>query len=286
MAERQIDIAVVNFNSGDWLSRCLRALLRSEVGARITVVDNASDDSSLAQAADVMKSVRLIKNTRNVGFGSAVNQALSDSTAPSVLVINPDCEIQAGALPRLVSALHDNPRVGIVAPLVVNPDGTEQRANRRRTPTARRSLITALGLESLGLEGVNIRDQLPDQPVLLDAVSGAALMVRRECWQDLAGYDSQYFLHCEDLDLFRRAGQQGWRIMLDPSARVVHGKGVSHAGHQLAAERHKVASMLRYYRKFEAVSTPWWLRPLWPLAVRLRFFLRWPWLALSQGSSR
>ena len=286
MTELQLDVAVVNFNSGAWLSRCLSSLLHQKVLLRITVVDNASSDTSLSDAAAFTSQVTVIRNNRNIGFGAAVNQALADSKAPYVLVINPDCEVQAGALSHLIKALDDDLSVGIAGPLVINADGSEQRANRRRTPTARRSLVTALGLEALGLEGVNVRGQLPSEPTRLSAVSGAALMIRRDCWLGLAGYDTGYFLHCEDLDLFRRAQQQDWKIMLVPAARVVHGKGVSHSGHQLVAERHKLAGMLRYYAKFEAAKTPWWMRSLWPLAVRLRYCLRWPVLALRQRASR
>ncbi len=282
-----VDVAIVNFNSGPWLGRCLDALFDSDVDISITVVDNASTDDSLALAQLTQRRhLSCIRNQTNLGFGTAVNQALARATGQTKLIINPDCELQPNALARLADALAVDPQVGIVAPLVVGEDGLEQRASRRRTPTPLRSLVTALGLERLGFTGVNIADSLPEGPVEAEAVSGAALLIRGACWVDLGGYDPAYFLHVEDLDLFRRARLAGWKILFVPDAVARHVKGVSHGSAVVVSERHKLQGMLRYYRKFDSATTPVLLRWLWPLAARLRFVLLLPWWTLKQRRAR
>ncbi len=278
-----IDAVVVNYNAGGWLLRSIESVLASEQVDQLTVVDNASVDDSLQRlmASSCAERCRVIKNTSNRGFGAAVNQALADSQAEQVLVLNPDCELSEDALLMLSEALIANPTAAIAGPLVLNADGTEQRACRRRTPTPKRALITMLGLERFGLIGVNIRDPLPGRATPMDAVSGAALLVRGDFWRQLGGFDAGYFLHCEDLDLFERTRRADRQILFVPTAQVLHAKGVSQHGRRLSSERYKHRGMVRFYRRFFAPETPVALRWVWPTLVWLRFAVFAPiwWLA-------
>lgn len=273
-----VDVAIVNYNAGSWLRRCVDSIIDGESAARIIVVDNDSTDGSLQSLDDLHQPgrIELIENPTNRGFGAAVNQALTGTSADYLLVLNPDCDLQPDALSQLVVALDDRLQAGIAGPLVCDLDGTEQRACRRRTPTPRRSLITMLGLQRLGLAGVNITGPLPQEATEVDAVSGAAILIKRQCWEQLGGFDVQYFLHCEDLDLFLRAQHAGWKVLFVPKARVTHAKGVSQRSDPVQAEHYKHQSMLRYYRKFFADSTGAPLRWLWPGLIKLHLMTLMP----------
>ncbi len=264
---------IVNYNAGNWLERCVRALAAGGEVQSIRVIDNASTDDSLEGVGEWEQAGRIsvIRNRENVGFGRACNQALAGASEPCYLLVNPDCIVDPGAVGELRRVLTADPNAGIAGALIVDADGREQRACRRRAPTLKRTWNTMLGLERLGREGVNVRGPLPDAPTEVEAVSGALMLVRAACFQAIGGFDEGYFLHCEDLDLFARARAAGWRVLFVPSARARHALGVSQRGRRLAAERHKHAGMVRYFRRHLGPASAWPVRWLWPALIWARY---------------
>ena len=270
---------VVNFNAGDWLARSVASLLALPL-RHVVVVDNGSTDGSLDTLPDDDR-IQVIRNSDNRGYAAAVNQGVSATATPFVLLCNPDLIVQTtDAIDRLEPLLDEQPAIGVVGIAVRNLDGSIQRACLRRDPTPGRSIVTMLGFERFGLPGVNLPGPIPTEVTPAEAVSGAVLFVRRACWDALGGFDEGYFLHCEDLDLFRRARDLGWAVVLAPVITACHAGGVSHRRRRLASERHKHRGMLRYYRRFVAPGMPWPLRGLWPAIIRLRLVLLTPWWAL------
>ncbi len=269
---------IVNYNAGRWLNDCVAALLQSSLAVRIRVADNASEDSSLDALLELEAGGRIVieRNSSNLGFGVACNRALTAASERFFLLLNPDCLVEADTVARLTEALDADPAAGLAGALIVDADGREQRASRRRAPTLKRTLCTFLGLERLGLEGVNVRAPLPVGPCEVEAVSGALLLVRADCFRAVGGFDESFFLHCEDLDLFARARRAGWKVLFVPSARARHAKGVSQRGRRLSAERHKHAGMVRYFRRHLAPSAAPPVRWLWPALVWTRFALLTP----------
>lgn len=261
---------IVNYNAGGALQTCLNALRDADVFA-VTVVDNASSDDSACLASE--SGATLIRSDRNLGYGVGMNLAADGAAEPYLLLVNPDLTVEASAVRCLLDALDSRPRAGIASGLILDANGYEQRACRRRRPTPRRSAITALGLERW-FEGVNDRGALPAEPVPIEGVSGALLLIRRECWEDLGGFDPAYFLHCEDLDLFARAAARDWQVWFVPTARATHIGGLSHKGRALRSEIDKHRGMLRYYRLHERKSVGWGFRWIWPLAIGLKFCTR------------
>ncbi|MDX1568921.1 MAG: glycosyltransferase family 2 protein [Xanthomonadales bacterium] len=266
------DAVVVNFNAGEWLARCALSLLKEPAVAALTVVDNGSTDASMTGLPEDPR-VAVISNPDNRGYAAAANQGAGAGSGEFLLFSNPDLELVTGSLATLQELLDADPEVGIAGVQVVGPGGQEQRACRRRSPTPGRALITMLGLEWLGLPGVNLRSSMPSVPQPLDGVSGALLFVRRRCFEALGGFDEGYFLHCEDLDLFERARAAGWKILFVPQVTARHAKGISQRGRRLASEAAKHRGMVRYYRRFHAASWPRGLRWLWPALVGARFAL-------------
>lgn len=269
-------VVVVNFNSGAWLQRCVTALRQSTGPMAITVVDNDSDDVSADYCRELAAQgpVEVRFNASNRGFGPACNQVALACAEDRVCFVNPDCEVAPGALQAMRQALERDATAALCGALVRDPDGGLQRASLRRLPSPKRTLVTALGLERLGLAGVNVGDRPPAAVTPVEAVSGALMMVRSDAFRAVGGFDEGFFLHCEDLDLFWRLRQAGWNILLAPAAEATHAKGVSHVRRPLSAHRAKHRSLKRYFRRHVARSLPG--AALWCLGIELHFWLTAP----------
>ncbi len=248
-----ITVVIVNYNSGGYLKNCLKSLQGSIVGLDIVVVDNNSSDGSLEDIERCVTKphqINILKNTQNLGFSKAVNQGAQNSEKTYITLINPDCTAFPGTFFKLQQLLDSDKKIGIAGALVFNSDGTEQRGCRRNDPTLKRSLVTVLGMGKKR-EGIDMTYQkIPSQAVEVDAVSGAAMMIRREYFDQLGGMDEDYFLHCEDLDLCRRMWDSQYKVMFHPAASIFHRQGASALTTSFVVERHKHRGMEIYSKKF------------------------------------
>jgi hypothetical protein len=252
------DVVIVNFNAGHFLRDTVASVLRSPVVGQIFVIDNASTDGSLNTLSSIRDNrVIVIRNSANLGFAAGCNIGLARATTETVLLLNPDCVVEEGAIEQLIRALASSERVGMVGPLLLNPDGSEQAGGRRVTPTPRRALVRAFGLASLRRIFPSVfpdfllhQEPLPAGSIEVEAISGACMMVRGAAMAEVGLLDEQYFLHCEDLDWCMRFQQRGWSIMFVPDAKVIHYLSVSSSQRPLATEWYKHKGMVRFYRKF------------------------------------
>jgi GT2 family glycosyltransferase/nucleoside-diphosphate-sugar epimerase len=256
----RIGVVIVNYNAGEYLDKCIRSVTQSKAPLDIVIVDNDSlDDSLSAVQALVSKPHRLkiIENQENYGFSRAVNQGALKLKNKYIMLLNPDCTIFPNTLLKLQQVMASDRSIAVAGALVFNPDGSEQRGCRRNEPTLKRSIVTALGLGKRQ-EGIDQTYQhLPSRPVEVDAVSGAAMLVRREYFDQAGGLDEDYFLHCEDLDYCRRMRDFGYKVMFCPSASVFHRQGGSGEASSVFVEKHKHQGMLTYNRKHpQRNSTP------------------------------
>ncbi|MBE9550015.1 MAG: glycosyltransferase family 2 protein [Proteobacteria bacterium] len=251
MDKHSVSAVVVNYNSGSWLSRCLFALNKSSL-QEIIVVDNGSSDQSLECLGSAANSnVELIRNTDNPGYATACNQGIARTDSEFILLLNPDCELLDNALAILCASLVENKRAMIAGPWVINPEGEVQRATMRRLPTFNISMHEVF-LPRSG-KGVELSHHVkPEGTQVAEAVSGACLLIRSTQLQEIGGFDVDYRLHCEDLDLMHRAALAGYSVLLVPDALVVHQQGVSSRSRPLWVEWQKHRGMWRYYQKFEA----------------------------------
>jgi GT2 family glycosyltransferase len=273
------DVVIANYNAGVLLGEGVRALLSdSTVDLRVIVVDNASSDGSLAALPQDAR-LEVIRNARNLGFATACNIGARAGTAASILFLNPDCRAAPGAVARLLHVLWSADEIGMVGGLLLNPDGTEQPGARRDLPILGNIFGRVLGFvghrdqRPNGIADYSRHgDPLPDHPADVEAISGALMLVKRDAFDAIGGWDEGYFLHVEDLDLCMRFRRAGHRIVFVPDARVVHVKGAS-SGRRVFVEWHKHRGMLRYYRKFLAGEGSAALGLLVTLGVWLRFSL-------------
>jgi GT2 family glycosyltransferase len=292
---------IVNFNAGDELGRALRSIADEMKGRdwEAVVVDNASVDGSAAVVLQFAPQARLISNSANVGFGRGINQGLAASVAPLVLIINPDCRLEPGALGGLRAALDRHPSCAIAGPRILDPDGAVQ-GSARGDPDmftglfGRASLLRRL-LPGLAVSRRNVVTDLPDAPSpkpgalspepearVVDWVSGACMLARRDALASVDGFDERYFLYWEDADLCRRLRARGHEIRHVPGAVAVHRVGHSSRTARAASIRAFHASAYLYYATHVA---PGALNPKRHIA-RLLLALRCRWQLRSVRSVR
>lgn len=272
-------IVVVNHNAGQLLTRCIRICLAE--AEQVIVVDNASSDSSLIELEAAFAGeprLKLIRTGLNLGFARGCNIGANYVTQRCILFLNPDCILSAGALSRMMQVLDTVPGAGMVGGLLLNEDGTEQAGGRRTIPTPWRSFIRAFGLHWLATCSPRFfgdfhlhKQPLPREPLEVEAISGALMLVSREAMNEVGLWDEEYFLHCEDLDWCERFRLKGWKILFVPDAPVIHYKGTCSRSRPIFVEWHKHKGMLRFYRKFFRDKYPSVVMWLVGLGVWLRF---------------
>lgn len=282
LMNKQLDavtLVTVNYNAGDMLLNCVRSAL--DQAGEIIVVDNASSDQSLANlsAQDELQGVvKIIRNSKNLGFAAACNIGAQAAKGDYLLFLNPDCELNPDAIQVMLDVLHECGEVGMVGGLLIDPDGIEQAGGRRAIPTPWRSFVRAFGLSRFAQRWPKLffdfylhKQPLPAQPIEIEAISGACMLVKRKAVEDVGLWDEDYFLHCEDLDWCMRFRQKGWKILFVPDARVLHHKGVCGRARPIFVEWHKHKGMMRFYRKFFRHQYPGPLMWLVGAGIGLRF---------------
>ncbi len=227
---------VVNWNGGDLLRSCLHSLEAATAGleAEIWLVDNASMDGSAEAAVASFSEARVIRNSTNEGFARAVNSALSEAGGDFTLLLNPDAQIDAASLHRLLAVTRADATIGIAGCPSVDAEGKSAPGYETSFPGARRRMIAAADR--------SVRD--------VAWVSGACLLARRKMIEEIGYLDPGYFMYYEDVDWCYRARARGWRVVSVSDASAQHELGGS-SGQVNAAERagRVTSSRLRFYRK-------------------------------------
>ncbi|HEX6392457.1 MAG TPA: glycosyltransferase family 2 protein [Acidimicrobiales bacterium] len=235
---------VVNYNAAGHLTGCLRSIAESGISEAVVVDNNSTDDSRAI--VDTEDAVWLPAGS-NLGYGRAANLGAQSPVAKSaeyLLICNPDVEIFPGAVEKLVEVLENDPSVGLVGPAITNPDGTLY-------PSARTfpDMVDAIGHGLLGLVAPRNRftrryrllDWDHRELAKVDWVSGACFVVRHTAWDSVGGFDPDYFMYMEDVDLCWRIGRAGWDVAYEPAAKVLHVQGVS-------ADRHPYRMLAAHHR--------------------------------------
>ncbi|HET6587342.1 MAG TPA: glycosyltransferase family 2 protein [Oleiagrimonas sp.] len=257
-----LSILIVAADSGPSLADCVRRALACTVVGEVLVLDNASTDGMPEtverEHADDPR-VQVLRNGANLGFGAAMNRGAALARGEHLLLLNPDCLLAVGDVEKLLETLLIESHAGLVGAVICDADGTPDPASRRRDPLLRRSLNTLTGRASREVdephcEGIPVPGPMPDGVEEEEAVSGALMLMPRQVFDKLGGFDEGYFLHCEDLDLCRRVRDAGYRVLLDGRVRVLHAKGGSSRHRPVFVSRHKHRGMWRWFRKFDPAA--------------------------------
>jgi len=233
LTDFDISVIIVSFNSKDDLRNCLNSLLSEQVSMEIWVVDNASSDGTQQMLQTEFRdiAIKVICNSKNIGFAPACNQPLSLCAGRYILFLNPDTIVKPGSIRLMVDLLDSDPSIGVVGPRLMYPDGSHQYSYGpdwsilqiilwHVIPLRLREYLQAFWLKK-SRRWYTARE--------VDWVSGACLAIRRDLALKLGGFDSKIFLSLADCgDLCLRARKMGYRVMFYPKAEVIHLSGQSY----------------------------------------------------------
>lgn len=225
---------VVSYNTADLTVEALRGL-HEHSGPKLVrtiVVDNASDDGSADAIASNCPWVDLVRMQDNIGFARAVNLAAARATTDHLLLLNPDVVVDSDIVDPLVDFARRHPRGGLWGGRTLHPSGAVDPRSCWGLPSPWSTVCFALGLSTLlkrnpVFDPESLGRWNRDSEREVGMVSGCLLLVRRDLWQQLGGFDERYFMYGEDADLAFRARTQGWRPAITPTATIVHYVGAS-----------------------------------------------------------
>jgi N-acetylglucosaminyl-diphospho-decaprenol L-rhamnosyltransferase len=214
-----ISVVIVNYRTAELTRRAVDSVLEEPAVQNVVVVDNDSRDGSYEslQAQFATPLVTVVKTSENVGFGRGINFGVQYCLTPLLFFLNSDAVLTPGSLAVLARVMVRDPSIGVVAPAIYQANGTLQGDSYGLLPKAR---------------GLRFRTPIPYAQRLScsrspDWVTGAAMMVRRDHFLSLGGFDARFLMYLEDVDLCRRILEQGKTVVREPSASVVHLRGRS-----------------------------------------------------------
>ena len=276
---RVVSVIIVSYNTKALLRECLKAVRASTHASTIelVVIDNASRDGSPDELEGAFPDVRLIRSEHNLGFAAANNRAAESTDGELLLLLNPDTVVLDGAIDRLVEFARRRPEAGIWGGRTLN-------AARELDPSScwQRQTIWNTFCRGVGLSGL-----FPDSGLFnaeayggwardtereVDIVSGCFLLITRDLWRRLGGFDEAFFMYGEDADLCLRARALGARPAITPRATIVHYGGASETvqpDKMVRLLRAKVQLVRRHWRPL----TRWWgvsMLRLWALTRAIR----------------
>ena len=228
------------------------------------------DNNPAAGMADTIKrefpDVRYAAMDKNRGFGAAMNRGLETARGSYVLIFNPDIVVAPGSLEALHAYMEANPDVGMVAPKLLNPDGTLQyscnRYHEPMIPVYRRTPLGKFAFAQRAVDRFLMKDDPHDETREVDWLMGSSLFTRRAALDEVGTFDDGFFMYFEDTDLCRRFWEKGWRVMYHPEVSMVHyHRRASNDGSLWSQLRspltwEHIKSAIRFFRKYRGKSNP------------------------------
>ena len=276
-------VVIISWNVRDLLATCLRSLFvdleRSNLQAKVWIVDNGSADGTPKMVVEAFPTVRLIASDKNLGFVRGNNLALREiqnqsPTPKTIWLLNPDTEVQPGATAALLSTLKADPQTGMVGPKLVYPDGSLQHA-AFRFPGLIQLIFDLFSLPprlyDTPLNGRYPRDLYESaEPFLIDHPLGASMMLKSVVIADVGLMDEGFFMYCEEIDWCWRMREAHWHIYCVPAARVIHHAGQSSEQVRISSFVNLWTSRARLYARHHDPRTRRLARMLVRIGMRRR----------------
>jgi len=233
-SELDLSIIIVNYNVKEFLQNLLHSIEKASanISKEIIVIDNASEDGSVEVLKEKFPSIKLIENNINSGFGKANNQGLEIANGKYILFINPDCIVSEDTFDKMISFFESHPDCGLAGCKILNSDGTLQLACRRSFPGPWTSFTKVTGLSTLFPKSkmfarYNLTYLNENETYEVDAISGSFMMIRKDVYEKTGGFDEQFFMYGEDLDLCYRVQKNGYKVFYVHDTQIIHYKGES-----------------------------------------------------------
>jgi hypothetical protein len=274
IGSHSVSILIISYNTREMTLACLRSVVeQTEPGTfEVIVVDNQSKDGSAGAIAADFPWVRLIRSSDNLGFAKANNVAAKEAVGDYLLLLNPDTLVLERAIDRLLEFARGRPAAGIWGGRTVFADGSLNPASCWQRQTLWSVFCVGSGLSSVfrgsgvfNPEALGGWDRSTVREV--DIVSGCFLLIERQMWERLGGFDPAFFMYGEEADLCLRSHAMGCRPVVTPEATIVHYGG--------ASERVRSDKMVRLLSaKVRLIRRHWspvtrgvgvWMLAMWPL---------------------
>jgi GT2 family glycosyltransferase len=266
-----ISIIIVNWNTRDLLHNCIESINKTINGIsyEIIVVDNASEDGSVAMLRDMHPQVRLIQNAENRGFGAANNQAMHVMSGRYALLLNSDTVLKDNAVSELFVFMEAHSDTAMACGQLLNADGSKQNSIAG-FPTLLTLLTNMPLLESLFPKRYPSKRYHYRQPIEIDSGIGACLLVRKKAIDEVGMFDERYFFFFEETDWAHQMKKAGWKIFHVPTAFIYHLQGQS-IGRDVRSRIEFYRSRYQFFRKWK--SRPYFI--LVSAVIVIRLFINW-----------
>ena len=220
-----LDIIIVNWNTAVTTKKCVRSILKhiKDISCQITIVDNASTDNSLVLLKTIKSNrIKIIKNSKNLGYAKACNIGSSHSKAKYLLFLNSDIELTDNSLIKMFDYLSKNLQIGLIGPRFLNPDQSVQ--SSVFPPQTVKNAIKEYWLDQQTYLKYTPRSK---KPISVWAVSGGAVLIKNSFFKKIGGWDEKYFMYFEDLALSQKVHHHQKQVYYYPQATLVHHHGQS-----------------------------------------------------------
>ena len=249
-------IIIVAYNSCDFIPACLKSIRDAceNVDAQVIVLDNGSESPILPEIKAFFPEVQWIDSKVNLGFGKGCNLAEKQATKPYLFFINPDTVVSRDSFTKVLDFMEEHPESGTVGCRILNEDGSIQWACRRSFPTPISAIAKTIRRASLFpksklLASYNMTYADPDEMTEVDAISGSFFCIRRDLYEKLGGFDEDFFMYGEDLDLCFRTKAEGFKNYYTPSTNILHFKGQSCRTRRFGSYVDFYKAMILYVKK-------------------------------------
>jgi GT2 family glycosyltransferase/lipopolysaccharide/colanic/teichoic acid biosynthesis glycosyltransferase len=274
----KLSIIIVNYNTAHFVNQTINSVLNSNLDLEheIIVIDNNSIDESCNIIKKNFKDIYLIKNNKNLGFSKAVNKAVKKSKGEVILLLNPDTIVESFTIKKLYDFLLEDENRGIIGSKIINPDGKFQLSSRRAYPGIFTSICQVTGLSYLFPRSkffgkYNYTYISNNSTHEVDSISGACMTFKRSLFNELKGFDEDYFLFFEETDFCIRAKKIGKKVCYYPKAITIHYRGESMKTAPFNISDIFYESLRTFYRKNGAnIFSSLFFRPFIYLSYKIR----------------
>lgn len=229
MSQPELSIIIVNYNVRYFLEQCLQSVLDASVNisSEIIVVDNNSPDSSCDMIKTKFPQVKLIANKENTGFSKANNQGVAVAKGDYVLILNPDTVVAEDTFEKILAFAKKKNNLGILGVKLIDGTGKYLPESKRGIPTPRVALRKLLGYSS-NQKGKYYATHLRDnESGIVEILVGAFMLIKRQVYNEVGGFDEDYFMYGEDIDISYKIHHKGYQNYYYSDTKIIHYKGES-----------------------------------------------------------
>ncbi|MGB0906434.1 MAG: glycosyltransferase family 2 protein [Maricaulaceae bacterium] len=269
----RISVVMISYNTGPALLEAITAVIADPDIFELIIIDNGNSFAARQKLSDLCTEhdrIRLHQGHGNIGFAKGCNYGAEMARGSHFLFLNPDAILPIGSAMKLAECEQQYDMPSVIGGRLMDVNGKEQRGSRRSDLTPLSALISFSPLQKLpGFKSLHLENTpLPEKPIEIPVLSGACMMMSRASFETISGFNADYFLHVEDIELCRRVRQKGGVVVFHPHVEILHYGSTSLARRQ-DVEFNKYRGFYRYFMDY---SGAWWGKALTLLAAPFMFF--------------